>query len=166
MRPSEKSWLRVAAVGLPILMVTLGTRRIIQSASAAPGVTDIAAVQADLDSLTAFAISGSTVPVPRLDDVNAARKLDYDPDPYELVDTEVPTSQAVEQAARAKPRWNVTAILISDSRRMAVVNEVLVSVGSSVPGGARIVAIEKDHVVLIEPGGARRVVGIQSDGGG
>jgi hypothetical protein len=63
----------------------------------------------------------------------------------------------------AKPGWTVSAILISDVRRVAVVNEELVTIGSRTAGGARIVAIEPDHVVLTEPGGARRVVRVAAD---
>lgn len=62
-----------------------------------------------------------------------------------------------------KPGWTVSAILISDVRRVAVVNEELVTIGSRTAGGARIVAIEPDHVVLTEPGGARRVVRVAAD---
>lgn len=59
-----------------------------------------------------------------------------------------------------RPRWVVSAILLTDTRRMAVVNDSVVVLGSMVPGGARVVAIESDHVVLQESGGARRVISL------
>lgn len=60
----------------------------------------------------------------------------------------------------ARPRWVVSAILLMDARRMAVVNDSVVVVGSTLPGGARIVEIQSDRVVLQESGGARRVVSL------
>jgi hypothetical protein len=66
-------------------------------------------------------------------------------------------------AGTATPGWTVSAILISDVRRVAVVNEELVTIGSRTASGARIVAIERDHVVLTERGGARRVVRVAAD---
>lgn len=59
-----------------------------------------------------------------------------------------------------RPRWVVSAILLMDARRMAVVNDSVVVVGSTLPGGARIVEIQSDRVVLQESGGARRVVSL------
>lgn len=60
----------------------------------------------------------------------------------------------------ARPRWVVSAILLMDARRMAVVNDSVVVVGSTLPGGARILEIESDRVVLQESGGVRRVVSL------
>lgn len=59
-----------------------------------------------------------------------------------------------------RPRWVVSAILLTDAQRMAVVNDSVVVVGSTLPGGARIVEIQSDRVVLQEAGGARRVVSL------
>lgn len=63
-------------------------------------------------------------------------------------------------AGPARPRWVVSAILLTDARRMAVVNDSVVVVGSALPGGARIVEIQSDRVVLQESGGARRVISL------
>lgn len=60
----------------------------------------------------------------------------------------------------ARPRWVVSAILLTDARRMAVVNDSVVVPGSMLPGGARIVEIQSDRVVLQESGGVRRVVSL------
>ena len=54
------------------------------------------------------------------------------------------------------PRWTVTAIMITGSRRVAVVNDALVRPGDRLDDGARIEAVERDHVVLITPDGQRR----------
>lgn len=63
-------------------------------------------------------------------------------------------------AGPARPRWVVSAILLTDARRMAVVNDSVVVVGSTLPGGARIVEIQSDRVVLQEAGGGRRVISL------
>ena len=57
-------------------------------------------------------------------------------------------------------RWVVSAILLMDAQRMAVVNDSVVVVGSTLPGGARVVEIESDRVVLQESGGSRRVISL------
>lgn len=61
-----------------------------------------------------------------------------------------------QPAARPAPRWALTAIMIADDRRVAIVNDRLVRVGDRLDDGARVEAVERDHVVLITPGGERR----------
>ncbi|MBA3578876.1 MAG: hypothetical protein H0W42_02725 [Gemmatimonadaceae bacterium] len=63
-------------------------------------------------------------------------------------------------AGPARPRWVVSAILLTDAQRMAVVNDSVVVVGSTLPGGARIVEILSDRVVLQESGGGRRIISL------
>lgn len=63
-------------------------------------------------------------------------------------------------AGPARPRWVVSAILLTDAQRMAVVNDSVVVVGSGLPGGARVVEIQSDRVVLQESGGVRRVISL------
>lgn len=53
----------------------------------------------------------------------------------------------------SSPGFVVNAIIISPQRRVAIVNGRRVSVGGSL-GGATVIAIEKDHLVL-ESGGKR-----------
>ena len=67
---------------------------------------------------------------------------------------------AAATAGPATPRWVVSAILLTDARRMAVVNDSVVVVGSTLPGGARILEIQSDRVVLQEAGGGRRVISL------
>ena len=54
---------------------------------------------------------------------------------------------AVERRAAVTPRFDVNAIIVSDDRRVAIVNGRRVGVGSSL-SGARVVSIEKDQLVL------------------
>lgn len=50
-------------------------------------------------------------------------------------------------ANRSAPSWHVDEILISDSRRVAIVNAISVKQGEHV-NGARVVAIEPGYVTL------------------
>ena len=54
------------------------------------------------------------------------------------------------------PRWALTAILIAGERRIAIVNDRMVRPGDRLEDGARVAEVERDHVVLITPGGERR----------
>ena len=58
--------------------------------------------------------------------------------------------------------WVVSAIMITESRRVAVVNDSLVTVGAAVGKGATVAAIEPDRVILLESGGARRELRVQA----
>ena len=54
---------------------------------------------------------------------------------------------AVEQRAAGSPRFVVNAIIVSEDRRVAIVNGRRVGVGSSL-SGARVISIDKDQLVL------------------
>ncbi|MFO7892106.1 MAG: hypothetical protein R6U63_00110 [Longimicrobiales bacterium] len=60
------------------------------------------------------------------------------------------------RAAEPAPRWTVTAIMVAGEQRVAIVNDRMVRPGDRLDDGARIAAVERDHVVLITPGGERR----------
>jgi hypothetical protein len=65
-------------------------------------------------------------------------------------------------AAQSRPaRWIVSTIMITDSRRVAVVDGALVSAGSALPGGARVISVEPDHVVIEDAHGLRRDLPVQ-----
>ncbi|MFI5230225.1 MAG: hypothetical protein ACHQWU_14215 [Gemmatimonadales bacterium] len=81
----------------------------------------------------------------------------------------VPTLAAV-QAGRPneqpKPEDEsliLSAVLITQSRRAAVINDVLVDLGGRIAGGPRLTAVERDHVVLTDANGVRRTLTL-SDG--
>lgn len=61
----------------------------------------------------------------------------------------------VEQRAAVPPRFVVTAIIVSEDRRVAIVNGRRVGVGSSL-SGARVISIDKDQLVLDKDG--KRVI--------
>lgn len=72
--------------------------------------------------------------------------------------------RAPVRAPAVEGGWVASAILITSDRRSAVVNDEIVSVGDVVPGGARVVAIERDRVVIVTPAGVRRTLTVQPGG--
>jgi len=63
-----------------------------------------------------------------------------------------------------EPPWVVSAILISPSDRMAVVNDSLVKAGDRLPGGARVVEVEPNHVVLADAQQVRHILRLREPG--
>ncbi|KTD50724.1 hypothetical protein [Legionella quateirensis] len=73
-----------------------------------------------------------------------------------LSDPTKPKVNTEEQVSKVKGTpFNLQSILIGRMRRLAMINEQIVSVGSSI-NGARVLAIDKNHVVLLYSG--RKVV--------
>jgi len=67
-------------------------------------------------------------------------------------------------ATRSKPsegQWVVSSILLEGAKRSAIVNNVWVTIGDAVGSGAKITAIEPDHVVVTDANGVRHTVSIQ-----
>ena len=86
-------------------------------------------------------------------------------DPFARVSASETPSYVAGTAALSGPRpvrWVVSTIMITENRRFAVINGVVATAGTVLPGGARVLAIEPDHVVLAESSGARREVSVQS----
>jgi len=65
----------------------------------------------------------------------------------------VPTVSSSGRSGR-----RLTAILIADDRSVAVIDEVVVSVGDRLPDGSRVEAIRSDRVTVVERNGQRRVL--------
>lgn len=65
---------------------------------------------------------------------------------------------AAERVTASSPRIVVNAIIVSDDRRVAIVNGRRVGIGSSI-GSATVIAIEKDQLVL-EVNGKRVTAGL------
>lgn len=83
--------------------------------------------------------------------------------PVSLYVTEAPLAPDRPVAA-PEPRWVASAILITQDRRSAVVDDQIVSVGDVLGGGARVVAIEREHVEIVTPAGVRRRLTVQPGG--
>lgn len=54
------------------------------------------------------------------------------------------------------PRWTLSAVLIAGERRTAILNDQLVRPGDRLEDGTRVEVVERDHVVIVTPGGERR----------
>lgn len=85
--------------------------------------------------------------------------------------TELPARVAETQgtsqphpAATDSTQWHVSATLISSARRAAIINDVLLYVGDRVPGGGKLVAVERDRVVLTDSKGASHTVIAEKEG--
>jgi hypothetical protein len=101
---------------------------------------------AELDSLAAYL--APTAPAPRVDDYAAfvpARHLPAAPPPG-------------EPPAAAQTHVQLSAILIAGARPVAIINDQTVLPGARLEGGAVVLSIEPDHVLIREPDGSRRRV--------
>jgi hypothetical protein len=63
------------------------------------------------------------------------------------------------------PKWEVTATLTSGARRAAVINDALIYVGDTLPGGSRLTSVERDRVVLTDAKGTPHTVAVKEDNG-
>jgi hypothetical protein len=61
----------------------------------------------------------------------------------------------------ASPHWQVTATLMNGSRRAAVINDELIYLGDSVPGGGKLIAVERDRVTVTDARGASHTVAVK-----
>jgi hypothetical protein len=59
------------------------------------------------------------------------------------------------------PHWQVTATLMNGSRRAAVINDELIYLGDSVPGGGKLTAVERDRVTVTDARGASHTVAVK-----
>lgn len=109
-----------------------------------------------LDSLRTTAVSATPAPV----------TIARDPFHPSEVESRAPKMTVAAADSRVveppRPSLNVSAILISDSRRAAVIDDVIVNLGGALPGGGHLTAVERDHVVVTDAKGARRTININS----
>lgn len=123
----------------------------------------------ELDSLKGYLVPQAVMGVPQIAS-SIGVPLD-EPDPFTSANLVAPLDSAsaalAALARRVAPRdrYVVTAILISSDNRVAVINETLVRIGSTLPGGYRVTAIENDHVEIVGSTGVRRVLAIRDDTG-
>ena len=85
-------------------------------------------------------------------------------DPFAPPRVFAPVVVADAPPPEAEPQWIVSAILITDVRRTAVIDDALVGVGDVISGGARVVAITREGVEVVTRGNRRRVLRIEQGG--
>lgn len=161
MPPNSPALLRIALIALPTVLATVGARRIISaSPMAQPPAQTPTAVQ--LESQLPFVQQSKLAAVPELDRPVPLRR--FDPDPFDATELRAEAVAVGDSVDARASGWSVTAILIAGDKRMAVVNDKLVTLGTRLPGGERVIAIENNHIEVMEPGGSRRIVAIQESG--
>jgi hypothetical protein len=154
--------LQIAALVIPVIAAAAGGRWAVNAARF-NGITSSSLPSArELDSLRGYVIRTQPVTHPPKP---ASEPVAYGgPDPFAKVTASEAPSYAGGLAVTPGPqpaRWIVSTIMITENRRVAVINGVLASAGSVLPNGARVLAIEPDHVVLAESNGARREISVQ-----
>ena len=73
--------------------------------------------------------------------------------------------ESTREPAEGRPgtpraRWSVSAIMISEDRRVAIIDDRLVEAGDALEGGGRLVSVGRDHVVVAGPDGIRRRIAL------
>ena len=152
-------WTGVMLVVLAIIGVTAWRSLRMSPRAAAPAASPVA----DLEPLLPYA-------APPADTARVAALTPPTPlisrDPFVA---EAPVVVAVQSGRPTEPPRaetnapTLTAVLITQSRRAAVINDVLVDLGSRLGDGTRLTAVERDHVVLTDANGVRRTLTL-SDG--
>ena len=149
---------RAAFVLLFALSVAVGSARYVTAGDAdfTKGPIRRWPAAGHLDTLSAYldAPQGSRPIIPETA-LSPDDFADYEPDYEPEV---VAGNPPVESVAPPQPSWRVSAILVADNRRVAIVNDSAVAVGDPLPGGARVIEIELDFVVLRAADGARTVL--------
>ena len=54
----------------------------------------------------------------------------------------------------------MSAIMISEDRRVAIIDDRLVEAGDALDGGGRVLSVARDHVVVAGPDGVRRRIAL------
>lgn len=152
-------WTGVMLVVLAIIGATAWRSLRMSPRAAAPAASPVA----DLEPLLPYA-------APPVDTARIAALTPPTPlisrDPFVAEGPAVVAVQSGRPAEPARVETNaptLTAVLITQSRRAAVINDVLIDLGSRLGDGTRLTAVERDHVVLTDANGVRRTLTL-SDG--
>ena len=133
----------VAGACLVFLLIAIWSYRSRDDVAAAPAGLPSAE---ELDSLARYL--SPVQPAPRLDDY--AVFLPARPAPR--VESVAPPPAEAEPGTQ----WELSAILIAGARPVAIINDQAVAPGAELSDGSRVLTIERDHVVIRAPNGARR----------
>lgn len=133
----------VTGVSLLLLAIAVWSFRSRTEVAAAPAGLPSAV---EMDSLARYLAPAE--PAPSLDDYAVfiparPEPRDYDP----------PPQASVEEPGAV---WRLSAILIAGARPVAIINDEAVAPGAELSDGSRVLTIERDHVVIRAPNGARR----------
>lgn len=163
---------RMLAATVPLLLVstTILARRVIDAPSPArPAPPAVAVLLAVGDSASLYLSGGGGSAMAPI-----APHYEAVADPFRTVAALAPRSvapgnsplPAYDAPTPAPPRRPaLSAILITDSRRAAVIDEQLVGVGDALADGARVTAVEQNFVIVTARDGSRRQLTLPNGGG-
>lgn len=163
MQSDKTRLLQIAALVIPVIAAAAAGRWAV-NATRVNGIPSAALpTSGELDALRGYVVR--TPPPPAQSSTRASEAIAVGgSDPFAKVSVSETPSYTGGGGLPLGPRparWIVSTIMITENRRVAVINGVLATSGSILPGGARVLAIEPDHVVLAESGGARREISVQ-----
>lgn len=164
---SNDTLIRVAGISLPMLLIAVAAHSALKPPKNAPTVSPALPSAEELDALTQYLTPAVSKGIPVIATATGTRG--DQPDPFISLEyvaaapSSVDTAKGVQPVVRpvVRDRYVVSAILISNDRRIAVINESLVTVGSMLPGGFRVTAIESNHVQIVAPSGASRMLTVR-----
>ena len=149
---SEHLW--NAAMFIVAALVALAADRIASSSHPiTPGSLDVGAFAEIADFIAPVRPDSA---LPRYQEAVQADPLDSraaaEPRSDVASQTGVPAVRTVQPASR------LTAVLVADDRRVAVIDDAMVSVGDVLRDGARVAAIQRDRVFVIDRSGRWRTL--------
>jgi hypothetical protein len=164
--PGERRRIWLALVIAALAVIAFQGRRLLRESDAAQNAPDVAAVASLVPLMAQNPVGRAPSRLLRgVDPTGVVR----DPfrDGFRAVEATprivAANTPAVREPTDRERVWVVSAILISESRRAAVINDVLVNVGGELPGGGgRLTAVENNRVIVTDPKGVRRTININS----
>jgi hypothetical protein len=159
LRKRAEAWLAAAAV-IVVLGGVIGRRALSGVAAPAPPPPQTA----DLDALSKYLAPLASPASTSSDMVEPPIGVQRDPfaaPVAEVVAAPARSDSAPVVVAPAAGTWTVNAVLITDSYRAAIINDALVTLGNKLSDGARLTAVERDHVVLMDAQGTKRIITVR-----
>jgi hypothetical protein len=158
MTSESKRLLQIGVLVIPVIAAAAGGKWAVDATHMATMPSATLPTPAELDSLRGYVVRSAPetqAPKPATSPIRVAGS-----DPFAKV-ARWETPKYSTNAGPIPARWVVSTIMITDNRRVAVINGVLASPGTVLPGGARVLVIEPDHVVLSEANGTRHEISVQ-----
>jgi hypothetical protein len=99
-----------------------------------------------------------------LDSASSRRQVSVAADPFEVAAISMLPADSEDVDRPTTARARLTAILVADNSRVAVIDDATVSVGDYLRDGSRVTAIQSDRVWLVERSGQWRMLSLTSPG--
>ena len=158
MTSESRRLLQIGMLVIPVVAAAAGGKWAVDATRLATMPSASLPTPAELDSLRGYVVRST--PTAQATKPTLRPIVMGGSDPFAKV-ARWETPKYSTETGPAPARWVVSTIMITDNRRVAVVNGVLASPGTVLPGGARVLVIEPDHVVLAEINGTRHEISVQ-----